>query len=215
MSNTILTANFSRPQFVATNEVQNTEIWRGLAVVSAEIDPSAAVTEMPIAIDGPKDSNTTIQIQEADLRATKIIQPVRLRVQAVIRDLSVVESIISLLNDDTATLSVNTKSIITRNLLLTDVGIHQSAEMISAVRVAMTFEQAQPPVGEGYNPEQPADASVYGIGFQDLRTVSPLGSLMKSISDALSRPIEVISGPLINMHGGPVVLDHPTQGQIA
>jgi hypothetical protein len=215
MSNTILTANFSRPQFIATNEVTNAEIWRGLAVVSAEIDPSAAVTEMPIAVDGPKDSNTTVQIQEADLRATKIIQPVRLKVQAVISDLSVIESIISLLNGDTTTLSVNTKSIITRNLLLTDVGIQQSGEMTSAARVSMMFEQAQPPAGEGYNPEQPADASVYGIGFQDLRNVSALGSLMKSVTAALSRPVEVVFGPLINMHGGPVALDHPTQGQIA
>jgi hypothetical protein len=208
MANTILTANFSRPQFLATNEVMNTRIWQGMAVVSAEIDPSAAITEMPLAIDGPKDSNTTQTIQEADLKATKIIQPVRLKVQAVIDDLSIVENIIGILEDETVTLSVNTKSIITKNLILTDVGIQQTGEMISASRVSMSFEQAQPPVGEGYNPEQPADASVYTIGFQDLNSVSPLGSLMRSINAALSRPVAPVVDALIEgATGGPFILD--------
>lgn len=207
MANTILTANFSRPQFVATNETLNAVIWQGMAVVTAEVDPSAAITEMPLAIDGPKDSNTTQTIQEADLRATKIIQPVKLKVQAVIDNLSIVESIIAMLNDETATMSVNTKSIITRNLILTDVGITQSGEMTSASRVAMTFEQAQPPAGEGYNPEQPADASVYGIGLQDIQSVSPLGSLAQTVTAAVSRPVVKIFGPLIDGLGGPFILN--------
>ena len=207
MSNTILTANFSRPQFVATNEALNQIIWEGMAVVSAEIEPSAAVTDMPLAIDGPKDSPTTETIHEADLRATKIIQPVRLRVQAVISDISIIENIIGMLEDETATMSVNTKSIITKDLILTEVGVSQTGDMTSAARVSMSFEQAQAPVGAGYNPEQPADGSVYQIGFQNLTYVVPLGSIVKSVGEALSRPVVPIFGPLIDGKGGPFILN--------
>jgi len=207
VANTILTANFSQPQFVATNETLNVRVWEGIAVVNAEVSPSAAVTELPLAIDGPKDSPTTAVIQAADLAACKVIQPVRLRVEAVMSDLSLVEAIIGMLEDDVVMMSVVTKSIITKNLILTEVNVLQSAEMTSAVRVQMSFEQAQPPVGEGYNPEQPADGSMYGAGVQSLSEVQSLGSLTKTVASSLSRPVIKIFGPLIDGKGGPFILD--------
>lgn len=216
MADTILTAVFSRPQFIATNETLKQVVWKGMAVVDVDIDSSAAVTDMPLAIDGPKDAATTSAIQENDLKACKIIQPSRLQVNALISDLSIIENIITVFKDPTATMSITTKSIIADFLVMTALDIQQSHEMTSASRIAMTFEQAQPPLDSGFQPEQSADASMYGISVQQPPVVSPLGSLMNSVTDALKRPpVPLPPGVLINNRGGPFILDSPSQGRLS
>ncbi len=219
MADSILTTNFSRPQFTATNENLGSgpkaEIWRGLAVVDVEITPSAAVTDFPLVMDSPKDSSTTEQIQAKDLQAVKILQPSRLKVTALIGDISTLENIISTFKNNSVTVSVDTKSIITKDLVLTEVHVMQNADMLTASKVEMTFEQAQPPLGSGYLPQQSADASVYGTGVQAPPTVPALGSLAKSITVALGRVPVVIFGPLLNNVGGPFILNSLSGGRLA
>jgi hypothetical protein len=215
MADTILTAAFSRPQFQAKNEATNAVVWQGIAIVDVDIDSQAALTEMPMAIDGPKDSQTTSNILEEDIKVAKIIQPVKLRVTALIKDLSMLEGIITLFNDETVTMSVNTKSIITDHLVMTDLEITQTADMISASKVVMTFEQAQPPAGSGYLPEQAADASVYGFGIQSLPRTNFIGTLSKAVQDALTRPPAPLPpGVLIDSDGGPFILNRSTLGTL-
>jgi hypothetical protein len=213
MADTILTAVFSRPQFVATNEATKVEVWRGIAIIEVEISPSAALTDMPMAIDGPKDSQTTSTIREEDIKSAKIVQPTKLRVSAIINGISMLESIITLFNDETVTMSVNTKSIITDHLVMTDLEIQQTPDMMSAARVNMTFEQAQPPVNFGFLPEQPADASIYGFGVQELPKYDFVGTLNKVIQDALKRPpLPLPPGVLIDGEGGPFILNRSILG---
>ncbi len=208
MADTILTAVFSRPQFVAKNEATGVVVWEGIAIVDVDLDSKAALTELPMAIDGPKDSQTTSNILEEDIKTAKIIEPGKLRVTAMINDLSMLESIITLFNDETVTMSVNTKSIITDHLVMTDLEITQTPDMISASKITMSFEQAQPPAGSGYAPEQAADASVYGFGIQSLPKTDFVGTLNKTIQDALKRPpIPLPPGVLIDADGGPFILN--------
>ncbi len=219
MADSILTTHYNRPQFVATNENLGSDakakLWEGLAVVDVEITPSAAVTDFPLVMDSPKDSNTTEQIQAADLQAVKIMQPSRLKVSALIANLSILENIISTFKNDAVTVSIDTKSIITKNLVLTEVHVTQSPDMLTASKVEMIFEQAQPPKGSGYVPEQAADATVYGVGIQDPQTVVPLASLTKTITVALGRVPVVIFGPLLNNVGGPFILNSLSGGRLA
>ncbi len=219
MADSILTTHYSRPQFIATNENLGSdakaEIWKGLAVVDVEISPSAAVTDFPLALDTNKDKQTTQEILAKDLEVVKIIQPTKLKVTTVIKELSILENIISTFKNETVTVSITTKSIITKNLVLTEVKVSQTAEMLSASRVEMVFEQAQAPMPSGYVPEQGADASIYGIGVQDPPTVPALGSLSKAINVALGRVPVVIFGPLLNNVGGPFILNSLSGGRLA
>jgi hypothetical protein len=92
-------------------------------------------------------------------------------------------------------------------LALTDVEIEQSAEMISASKITLIFEQAQPSANSGYAPEQSADASVYGVSIQNPPTVVPLASLVKAVSSAAFVQTISVSGALIDQAGGPFILD--------
>jgi hypothetical protein len=220
MADTILTARYSRPQFLATNENLGTDasavIWEGLAIVEVEVSPSAGTTDFPLFIDSPKDSPTTEKIQSDDLQAVKIIQPAKLRLSAIVADLSKLENIISVFKDETVTISVNTKSIITKNLILTELNVSQNADMLSATKVDMTFEQVAQPENSGYSPEQAADGSVYGIGVQQPPSITGnFGSLQKTITVALGRVPVTIFGPLLNNAGGPFILDHLKSGMLA
>jgi hypothetical protein len=219
VADSIFTTHYNRPQFLATNENLGSDaravIWEGLAVVDVEVSPSAAVTDFPLVLDDPKDYVTTQEIQAKDLEAVRILQPTRIKVIALIKDISILDNIISTFKKDDVTVSINTKSILTKNLVLTEVSVSQSAEMVSASKVEMTFEQAQPPLGSGYVPEQAADASVYGIGTKDPEFVTPLASLTKVIKSSLGRVPVTIFGPLLNNKGGPFTLNSLSGGMLA
>jgi hypothetical protein len=136
-------------------------------------------------------------------------------VSAIVGNLSELENIISTFEDSTVTMSIDSKSIITKNLILTNLNIEQSADMLTAAKVDMTFEQAAPPEGAGYIPEQAADGSVYGIGVQQPPEVSgTFGSLQKTITVALGRVPVTVFGPLLNNAGGPFILDHIKNGML-
>ena len=212
-TDSILTAYFSKPQFVATMEgLQGTDtqavLWKGMAVVSVDIDSGAAVTDMPMASDQPNDSETTQAVDTQDLQAIKIIQPVRMTVVSVIEDISTLENIIQTFRDKTVTISVNSKSIITDNLILTGINVDQTPDMITASKVTLTFEQALPPNITGYAPAQAGDASVYGVNsINNPSSVPMFGSLGNTIQLALGRIPVYIIGPLLDDTGGPFILN--------
>lgn len=216
----ILTAAFSRPQFLASNENLGGDalavLWKGMAVVEVDLIPSAAVTDHPLINNDPKDSATTEKIENTELQALKIIQPSKIRVSAIVGDISTLEKIISTFKDETVTISINTKSIITKNLVMTDLRITQDGDMLTASRVEMLFEQAAAPAGAKFTPEQSGDSSTYGIGVADPKSITGgFGSLGNSITTALGRVPVTIFGPLLNNKGGPFILDHLKNGMLA
>jgi hypothetical protein len=216
MPQTILASLTSKPQFVATNENTGTQVWSLLGIVDVEVDSSSANSDAPVSssqvsssTNAATDASATQyqSVLSVDIQTTKIIQPSRLRVTALCSDLSTLENVISTFTDDTVTISINTKSIITSYLVLSDVEIEQTGEMISASKVIMTFEQAQPPQNSGFAPAQAADSSVYGVSLQNPPSVTPLSTLTKAVSSAAAVPIEYVSGALIDQAGGPFILD--------
>ena len=207
MANSILSTLLQKPQFKAVNEKSGSALWSDLAIVAVEIDNSSDNTEKPISNQTIVDNQTVQLIQEQDIQSIRIILPSRLKVTALCSNISTVENVISTFLDDTVTISVTTKSIITSYLVLTDVEIEQSAEMISASKITLIFEQAQPPASSGYAPEQSADSSVYGVSIQNPPTVVPLASLVKAVSSAAFVSTISVSGALIDQAGGPFILD--------
>jgi len=207
MANTILSTIFGKPSFTATNENTGSVVWSSLAIVDVEVDSYSANTDAPFFVDDSTDDGTFQSVFSDNIQTLKIIQPSRLRVTALCSDLSTIENVIATFMDDTVTISINTKSIITSFLVLSDVEIEQTGEMISASKVVMTFEQAQPPENSGYAPEQAADDKVYGFSLQSPPSVVPLATLTKAVSSATFIATQFVSGALIDLAGGPFILD--------
>lgn len=211
MALTLITANLSRSSFAATNEATSTVLWKGMAVVDVDIDASATVTDYPLAVDGANDAATTEAVQALDVQAVKVIQPSKMRVNALVKDLSIIENMIALFNDPTITMSVNSKSIIAEHLVMTDLEIDQSADILSAARVSMAFEQAQIPTGEGFLPEQAADASVYGLSVQNPAQVSLFASFGKTVNSIVGRVVDLNPDALLDDKGRAFRLDGPSK----
>jgi hypothetical protein len=207
MTQSILSTLFSSPQFIATNENTSAVLWSKLGIVDVEISSDSANTDMPLSNQQVSDGKTYQSILAADIESVKIMQPSRLRVTALCSDISTQENIISTWEDVTVTISINTKSVITSYLVLTDVEIEQSGEMISASRIIMNFEQAQPPANSGYSPEQAADSSVYGVSIQTPSTVTPLATLVQAVKSAAFIPQVPASGAVLGSLGEPFILD--------
>jgi hypothetical protein len=207
MANSILSTLLSKPSFIATNEVTNEVVWADLGIVDVEIQSGSSNTDAPMANSSTTDSATYQSVLAADLEAVKIIQPSRLRITALSDNISTVQDIIATFLDETVTISINTKSIITAFLALTSLDLEQSGEMLSATRVIMTFEQAQPPANSGFVPSQSADASVYGVSIQSPPSVVPLATLTKAVSSAVNFPSIPTPGALIDSIGGLFTLD--------
>lgn len=207
MAQSILSTLTSKPQFTATNESSGNTLWSNLGIVDVEIGNSSNNSEQPLSNQQVSDSQTYQSILTQDLQSIKIIQPSHLRVTAMCADISTLESVLATFSDLSATISINTKSVITSYLALTSVGIEQTAEMISASKVIMIFEQAQPPANSGFAPEQAADASVYGVSIQNPPSVVPLATLTNAVKAAVFVPTVTVSGALIDAVGGPFILD--------
>lgn len=208
MPASILSALTSNPGFNATNELTGNVVWTDLGVIDVEIHSSSANTDMPMSNQQENQSGGTYtSILTADIEAIKIIQPSGLRVTALCANISTLENIIATFLDETSTISINTKSIITSFLVMTELDIEQTAEMISASKIVMTFEQAQPPANSGYAPEQAGDSSVYGVSIQTPPSITPLATLAKAVGAASFIPTTFVAGSLIDSNGGPFILD--------
>lgn len=207
MTQSILSTLLGSPSFSVVDESTGVAIWTDLGIVDVEVILSSENTDQPLSNQQIADSGTYQSILAADVQSVKIISPSRLRVTALCSNLSTVKSIIAYFSNLTATMAISTKSIITRSLIMSETDIEQSAEMISAVRIVMVFEQAQPSESTGYAPQQDADQSVYGISLANPPSVVPLATLTKAIASATSSVVPIVSGALIDSLGGPFILD--------
>jgi hypothetical protein len=207
MPSTILSTLLGQPLLTITDETTGNAIWTDLGIVDIEVSLSSENTNEPLSNQQISDSSTYESILAADVQSVKIISPSRLRITALCSDLSTVKGIIATFADTSATMSISTKSIVTRYLCMSEVDIDQTAEMISAVRIVMVFEQAQPTESTGFAPEQAADESVYGVTLTNPPSVVPLATLTKAIASATSFIPTIASGALIDNLGGPFILD--------
>jgi hypothetical protein len=212
MPSTILASLLGSPSFRCTNDATGLSVWADLGIIDVEIHEPAAVTDQPLSNQQVTSSDPATQkiyqsVLPVDIQGAKIIEPSVLRVTALCSDLSTVKAIIAAWQDTTSTFSISTRSIITHYLCISEVEIEQTGEMISAVKITLTFEQAQPAEVTGYAPEQAADSSVYGVNIQTPLSVTPLATLTRAIASATVTLPVIVSGALIDKLGGPFTLD--------
>lgn len=193
MADSILSSLLSKPQFTVTNESDGRKMWSKLGIVDVEIDASAATTDYPISDQQINQDGVVSEfLRLADIKAIKVMQPSLVRVRAMCDDVSTLSSVIQAFNDTKLTLSISSKSVITKNLCLTDIEIDQSSDVISAAVLTILLEQAQPPSNSGFSPAQFGDLSVYGVSVLSLAT-SPISALTNTVKAAAKNAISSLS----------------------
>lgn len=193
MADSILSSLLSKPQFIVTNESDGRKMWSKLGIVDVEIDASAATTDYPISDQQINQDGVVSEfLRLADIKAIKVMQPSLVRVRAMCDDVSTLSSVIQAFNDTKLTLSISSKSVITKNLCLTDIEIDQSSDVISAAVLTILLEQAQPPSNSGFSPAQFGDLSVYGVSVLSLAT-SPISALTNTVKAAARNAISSLS----------------------
>ncbi len=190
MPQSILSSYTAKPQFTAINEATGQPLWKGLAIEDIEINEPSANTDSPLFTEQVSDDSTARKFMASEIGTIKIIQPAKLRVKGITNDISILENVIQSFLDTTLTVGITTKSIIVNNLVPVELQIEQTAEMISASRLTIQFEQAIPPQPQTYDPAQPPDQDVYGITVQAPKQVLLTGSsLMAGLSNFRLPPL--------------------------
>lgn len=176
-----------------TNETTNTPCWTDAKVKDVQIVSEAENADVPLSTEQVNESSVFVGLLSADIKTAKIVQPVRLKITILTDNLSLVESVLAVFADTTATIKVVSKSIIAASMAVSHVSIEQTPEMLSATRITIMLEQTQPSQPSTFDPTQAADASSLGLGVQNLNAVGPslsttgngIGSLVSTATTAV------------------------------
>ncbi len=187
MTQSILSSLLSQASMTITNDATSLVLWKNLKVKTVEIFDDASTSDEPLQVLQAADKQTIQSIQPADLESTKIINPSRVKITGFAPDLDTLEGLISSFSDLTLTCSMSSKSIIVQYLIPVSIEIEQDSEMMSAAKVIVNFEQAQPPEPDSFDPEQSGDESMYGVRIQSPPSLSSsVNALYNQASKAFS-----------------------------
>ena len=176
-----------------TNETTGTPCWTTAKVKDVQIISDSQNSDVPLSTQQLNESSVYSGLLAADIKTAKIIMPVRLKIEILTDNLSLIQNIIATFRDPTSTIKVVSKSITAASMAVTHVSVAQSPAMLSASLVSLILEQTQPPQAQSFNPAQAADASNLGLGVQTLNSVGPslstagngIGSLVSSATTAV------------------------------
>lgn len=181
MSQTILASILSPRGLRVVDETTGFQIWNSLAVVSVEIESIADNADIPFAVGELGDIAIVNSTTEADLKSGKVLMPTRITISSFVSDATLIASLLSVYQDVTHSLTVTSRSIISKNMVVTNMTIVQEHENTSSNKVEITMEQAAPPGDEPATPLQAADANTYGV------TVQEPASLTSTVADLYNK----------------------------
>lgn len=163
MAQTILSTLISPQGLRVVNDATGLEVFTGLKVKKVEIEPSAALADNPF-MTGTTANETVVQdTTQADLRSGKVLDPVRMTISALSEDSIATGVLIQLFLDQTHTLTVTSKSIITSTMAIANIDITQDKDHLSTDVIEITLIQAVPASQKPPVPMQAADANAAGI----------------------------------------------------
>ncbi|AHH02869.1 tail fiber protein [Pseudomonas phage EPa61] len=184
--NSFLKAILNTPTLTIRDDVTKLPVWKSLQVKKVEIYSPASVVSKPLATKDQTEAQVYTEALDIDVKNGKIIQPVRLRINAICPDLSTVESIMNAFNDNTSTFAITSKSILADKMAIMTLDVDQSPDMLNAAEINMEFEQVEPPVLNEFDPAFSQDRPTYGVQIQSLSDANllDLGATGDSISSA-------------------------------
>lgn len=176
------------------DEDLNVEVMGNLKYAQVSIDADSISSDMPVQTEDLTEEITYIDLAEVDLKNTRVIRPVKVRIVAYTDQLADVEKMELALYSITATYSISARKIMAETMVFVSAVIDQSPEMINAVKITMDFEQAGRPITSDYNPYNSADNSSSGFTVNTLnpaqQTVDGLWSKVsaefKSAADSVT-----------------------------
>ena len=162
-----LIPGLSQSLFTITDADQGISILQNLKIIRVEIDSDSENADVPMQNTGNVDSATLTSISVVDTNTSKIIKPSIMRVQAIAPDQSTIDEMLYAFASTTSLYDIVSRGIVMNSACVTTIEITQGADMISACRVEITFEQATPPeAAGGFDPSMAPDQSTYGISVQ-------------------------------------------------
>jgi hypothetical protein len=204
MASSILSALLAPSVTSFVDERTGVACWTDAKSATVEIMSSSENAENPLSNQQVSESSVSTSIQAADIKTSKIIKPVRVRITMYSTNVSLVENILTLFADITSTISLTSKSIIAKSLAIENVEIDQTPDMLSATKIILTLEQAQVNTAPSFNPSQSGDQNNYGVSVASPQSVgssltsisSSVGSLLSTASDAVSSLYNRVSSNL-------------------
>lgn len=188
MANSAISSLFSVSPLKIVNEADGYENFAGLAVKSVDVMLESAVTDNPLSNKSFTEESIYTDLLDVDTRNGKIIRPVKIKLTVISNDLSTIENMMGALADPVRTFSITSKAIISDAMMLVDLTISQSKDMISANELVAEFEQFEPPIVDGYNPSDHANSSRFGIRIQLPESV--VANAIKSVTGSLTSSVQ-------------------------
>lgn len=162
MADNILSSLLSAPAISFVNEkLPGVNVWQNLNVVSNEISERSSNTDFPLE----KESSL------ADLKSAKILEPTKVKISALCDDATTLTSILNVLYALDSTMMVKSKGVLVNNLVITELELEYSPEMLNVAKVGIDMEQAFYLSLLTYSPSQGPDFSMITKGLQTLEQV--------------------------------------------
>ena len=183
-----LISQFIKPaNFKIYDEQYGITVWADLRIDRVTIDTQANTSHNPISTEYVANGTQTSDALAADLLATKVLQPVKVVAETFVESISTVLAVIVAFQVVAKTFRITSKGLRAEGMAITDIEIDQSTEMLSAVSLKLTFEQAEITDTTGYNPSQSGDSSTYGISVQaDTSVAGELQTVYNKVSSLWS-----------------------------
>jgi hypothetical protein len=184
MPNTVLSLLSNSGSISIIDERKNTPVMQSLKIKSVTIENLADVSELPLA-DSQLNSTVIFKsTQRSDLGAGKVVMPSRVTVDAFSDDVSVTASLFSEWEDLESSIKIITRSVIIQYLVIIDIVVTQSPDMLDASQINIIFQQTSAPTIGSYTPQQSGDSSMVGTSFETptslTTTVSNFASQIQS-----------------------------------
>ncbi len=164
-------------QVTITDESLSVKILEKLKYERVSVDADSITSESPVQTEDLTEEIVYVDLAEVDLKNTKVIRPVKIRIVAYTDQLSEIEKLEKAIYDISATYTISARKISAETMVFSAVVIDQSAAMTNAVKITMDFEQSGRPITSDYNPYNSADNSSSGF------TVNTLNRAQQTVDD--------------------------------
>lgn len=147
-------------------------VWSDIKVQKVSLTCESQTSNNPLSNEYIANSTQTKEQLSEDLLSTKVLQPVSMTIDAFVESISTSLAIAYAFQVPQKTFKLVSKGITAQGMSLTQVAIDQSPEMLSAIKLSLTFEQAEKTSTTGFNPQSSSNDSTYGITVQPSTSVA-------------------------------------------
>lgn len=182
----ILQQVIGRTSFRIRDEALGIPVMTGLKIASVEIGGDSSVAEQPIQSRDLTQDQIYIDLNNIDIRNSRIIRPIKIRMTCISDNPSDIETIERNYADPVATFEITSRQIIAAGMVIAKVRIEQTPKMISANKIIIEFEQGNKPITTGFDPDNPSNSSDFGLTVVTTENRGDVVSLFDNVSNQVT-----------------------------